>query len=206
MLKKFSAVILLAAMLFLASCGKEPTVTSDESKAEIISETDLSKTSGDAVTESAAEKPSGSTKAKTEEKISVTTKAEKGEKNTEAKSEKAEKSTVKITTTTAVVNSEPISEIYNGISLLSKSSPVARGYSASVTIMGTPNEKFTIEFYKNGTKNPVKLSGLSEKSSNDMGIVTWNFTVPSDCSLGNNMIIIKQSGSKNKLQTSIIVE
>ena len=94
----------------------------------------------------------------------------------------------------------------NGISLLSKTSPTSRGTQASVTVMGTPNKEFTIEFYENGNDNLSKSAEFKAKTSNSSGIVTWVFTVPTSCGSGNNKIVIKEKGSKNSLQTSITVK
>lgn len=99
-----------------------------------------------------------------------------------------------------------IPDISNGISLLSKTSPTAKGTQASVTVMGTPNKEFTIEFYENGNDNLSKSAEFKAKTSNSSGIVTWVFTVPTTCGSGNNKIVIKEKGSKNSLQTSITVK
>lgn len=108
----------------------------------------------------------------------------------------------------AVTEAELISipDISNGISLLSKTSPTAKGTQASVTVMGTPNKEFTIEFYESGNDNLSKSADFKAKTSNSSGIVTWVFTVPITCGSGNNKIVIKEKGSKNSLQTSITVK
>ena len=82
----------------------------------------------------------------------------------------------------------------------------SRGTQASITVMGTPNKEFTIEFYENGNDNLSKSAEFKAKTSNNSGIVTWVFTVPTSCGNGHNKIVIKEKGSKNSLQTSITVK
>lgn len=213
MFKRFSAIILLFALMFLASCADKPVASENESTAVSASRVALSEKDTDTASKNtndqnknpditaSEDKIEHKSEQNTEQKNSFTTPNIPKENKVNKESKKSDKE-VK----TQAVNNEPIPEISNGISLLSKTSPVSKGYQASITVMGTPNKKFTIEFYKNGMKDPVKQSDLSEKTSNDAGIVTWTFTVPFDCSLGNNMVIIKESGSGNKLQTSINIK
>lgn len=134
--------------------------------------------------------------------MTITTAAE-----TTGKSEiKTDKVTQKNETTTkSKVSDEIIKNESKGISVLSKTSPVRKGNSASVTIMGQAGKSYSIEFYKDaGTLSAA--SGLGSKTADSDGLVTWTFEVGYDCESGNRKIIIKEKGSDNFVQTSITVE
>lgn len=98
-----------------------------------------------------------------------------------------------------------VDEISNGLSLITKTSPVIKGNAATVMIQGSPNEKYTIEFY---TDKEIKASyeGLHETSADTNGFASWTFTVEESCESGEHKIIIREKKSDNYIQTSIIVQ
>lgn len=134
--------------------------------------------------------------------MSLTTAAE-----TVKKSEiKTEKSTKKNEITTKrSVSDETVKNESKGISVLSKTSPVKKGNSASVTIMGQAGKSYSIEFYKDADTVSA-ADGLNSRTANSDGLVTWTFEVGYDCEEGNRKIIIREKGSDNFVQTSITVE
>lgn len=174
-----------------------------------------SKTDGNAVT-SAESTETAETKAQvtdntvkgTEPETEIITDKDGNTKPSESTKPAQTKAEVKTTAKPAATEAELISipDISNGISLLSKTSPTSKGTQASITVMGTPNKEFTIEFYENGNDNLSKSAEFKAKTSNSSGIVTWVFSVPTSCGSGNNKIVIKEKGSKNSLQTSITVK
>lgn len=104
-----------------------------------------------------------------------------------------------------IISTEPIKEISKGIGVLTKTTPVMAGNSATITVLGNPNETYTIEFYEEGS-TPSVASGLEAKKSNNAGFVSWTFSVSPLCSAGEKKIIIKEKGSQNYIQTSITIK
>lgn len=134
--------------------------------------------------------------------MSLTT-AAKTTKKAENKTDKPSKDNK--TTTSKSVSDETVKNKSKGISVLSKTSPVKRGNSASVTIMGQSEKVYSIEFYSDA--NTVSTtSGLNNKTAGSDGLVTWTFEVGNNCEPGNRKIIIREKGSDNFVQTSITVE
>lgn len=134
--------------------------------------------------------------------MSLTTAAETTKKS-EIKTDKATKKNE--TTTKRSVSDETVKNESKGISVLSKTTPVKKGNSASVTIMGQAGKSYYIEFYEDaGTVSTA--DGLVSKTADSDGLVTWTFEVGYDCEAGNRKIIIKEKGSDNFIQTSITVE
>lgn len=133
------------------------------------------------------------------------------EKTTEAETNKAtvskaEKTTKKNDTTAkSNISNETVKNESKGISVISKTSPVKKGNSASVTIMGQSGKTYSIEFYKNSSAI-ASADGLGTQTADSNGLVTWTFEVGYDCEVGNRKIIIKEKGSDNFVQTSITVE
>ena len=127
-------------------------------------------------------------------------------KTTEKKEIKTDKSTKKNETTTKKsISDETVKNESKGISVLSKTTPVKRGNSASVTIMGQAGKSYSIEFYKDSAAVSTAI-GLADKTADADGLVTWTFDVGYECEAGNRKIIIKEKGSDNFVQTSITVE
>jgi len=129
--------------------------------------------------------------------------------------EKETKKPSATTSETAVINEEnttgkkpsdgKVEEIANGISLITKTSPVIKGSAATIVIQGAPNTNYTIEFYKNNTQK-ASYDGLSNMFSDSSGFATWTFLIEEDCEPGDRKIIIKEKNSDKFIQTSITVQ
>ncbi len=102
------------------------------------------------------------------------------------------------------VKNDKISEENNGLHILSKTTPVIKGNSASIIITGTPFAEYTIEFYETATKKAA-YSGLGTEKADSNGIATWTFTIEGDCEAGNRKVIIREKNSDKYIQTSITV-
>ncbi len=98
-----------------------------------------------------------------------------------------------------------VDELSNGLSIITKTSPVIKGNSATVVIQGTPGAEYTIEFYKNETEK-ASYEGIDKTAADPSGFASWTFTVEDDCESGNRKIIIKEINSKKYIQTSITVQ
>ena len=196
--KRILAAAMALTLILLASCNKteDGAATTAENTEATVTKAQITEII-EKKTETEAE-----TETKSADDIDEKAKPAEGTKPIQTKAEV--KTTVKPAATEAELISIP--DISNGISLLSKTSPTFKGTQASVTVMGTPNKEFTIEFYENGNDNLSKSTEFKAKTSNSSGIVTWVFTVPTSCGSGNNKIVIKEKGSKNSLQTSITVK
>lgn len=192
--KRILAAAMALTLILLASCSK-----TEDGAATTAENTETAETKAQ-VTDNTVKG--------TEPETEIITDKDGNTKPSESAKPAQTKTEVKTTAKPAVTEAELISipDISNGISLLSKTSPTSKGAQASVTVMGTPNKEFTIEFYENGNDNLSKSAEFKAKTSNSSGIVTWVFTVPTSCGSGNNKIVIKEKGSKNSLQTSITVK
>ncbi len=100
---------------------------------------------------------------------------------------------------------EKIEEIRNGISVVTKTTPVIIGNSATVMVQGTPGKKYSIDFYENSS-NAADYNGLEDKTADSNGFVTWTFEIKSTCQAGNRRIVIKEKNSNKFAQTSITVQ
>lgn len=100
---------------------------------------------------------------------------------------------------------EKIEEISKDLSLITKTSPVIKGNSATVIIQGKPNTKYTIEFYKNNSEK-ANYDGLRDLTADSSGFVSWTFAVENDCEIGERKVIIKEKNSNKFIQTSITVQ
>lgn len=192
--KRILAAAMALTLILLASCSK-----TEDGAATTAENTEAAETKAQ-VTDNTVKG--------TESETEIITDKDGNTKPSESAKPAQTKTEVKTTAKPAATEAELISipDISNGISLLSKTSPTSKGAQASVTVMGTPNKEFTIEFYENGNDNLSKSAEFKAKTSNSSGIVTWVFTVPTSCGSGNNKIVIKEKGSKNSLQTSITVK
>lgn len=192
--KRILAAAMALTLILLASCSK-----TEDGAATTAENTETAETKAQ-VTDNTVKG--------TEPETEIITDKDGNTKPSESAKPAQTKTEVKTTAKPAATEAELISipDISNGISLLSKTSPTSKGAQASVTVMGTPNKEFTIEFYENGNDNLSKSAEFKAKTSNSSGIVTWVFTVPTSCGSGNNKIVIKEKGSKNSLQTSITVK
>lgn len=192
--KRILAAAMALTLILLASCSK-----TEDGAATTAENTETAETEAQVTDNTVKE---------TEPETEIITDKDGNTKPSESAKSAQTKAEVKTTAKPAATEAELISipDISNGISLLSKTSPTSKGAQASVTVMGTPNKEFTIEFYENGNDNLSKSAEFRAKTSNSSGIVTWVFTVPTSCGSGNNKIVIKEKGSKNNLQTSITVK
>lgn len=100
---------------------------------------------------------------------------------------------------------EDIPEISNGISVVTKTTPVIIGNSATVMVQGTPGKKHSIDFYESSSKI-ADYDGLEDKTADSNGFVTWTFEIKSSCETGNRKIVIKENDSGNYAQTSITIQ
>lgn len=100
--------------------------------------------------------------------------------------------------------SDTVDEKNNGLNILSKSSPVARGNYASVIIMGTSGAEYSIEFYESATQK-ASYDGLNTIKADTSGIASWNFAIDNACETGDKKIIIRELNSDKYIQTSITV-
>lgn len=69
-----------------------------------------------------------------------------------------------------------------GASLQSISSPIAPGDNASITVHTNADANCTIAVVYN--KVPAKDSGLAPKKADELGLVTWGWTVPATTPVG----------------------
>lgn len=100
---------------------------------------------------------------------------------------------------------DKIDEINMGLSLITKTSPVDRGNSATIIIHGTPGSKYAIEFYKNNSEK-ADYRDLKELTADSSGFVSWTFTVENDCEPGDRKIIVREKNTNKLIQTSITVQ
>ncbi len=115
-----------------------------------------------------------------------------------------ESSADKAVTTTKKATSDKVDEISNGINILSKTSPVTKGNSASIMIMGTPDAEYTIEFYETADKKAAG-SGFGSVKAGSNGIASWSFLIGDGCESGERKIIIREKNSDKYIQTSITI-
>ena len=136
--------------------------------------------------------------------VPKTTKVQTTKPPLNSSTQKTEKENVASSQRNPVVSTQPVKEISEGISVLTKTTPVLAGNSVTITVCGTPGKTYSIEFYDEGS-TPSVTSGLENKKANEEGIVSWTFSTSPLCSAGSKKIIVKENGSKNYLQTSITV-
>lgn len=98
-----------------------------------------------------------------------------------------------------------IEKISNGVTVITKTSPVSKGTAASIIIYGTPNKTYSIEFYENAD-NAVKSEELSDKTADNNGFASWTFKIGESCESGNKKIIVREKNSNKFVQTSITVQ
>lgn len=108
-------------------------------------------------------------------------------------------------TTNKIVINDKVEDRYKDLTLITKTSPVLRGNSATVIIQGTPDAEYTIDFYKNSSSK-ANYQGLGKLKSDSLGFVSWTFTVENDCEIGERKIIVKEINSDKFIQTSITVQ
>ena len=127
------------------------------------------------------------------------------ENKTEKKTDKTNVTNNNTDSTTVKASDEKIEELSKELNLITKTSPVMTGNSATIIIQGTPDAKYTIEFYKNDTVK-ADYDGLDEIKADSSGFASWTFMIENDCMPGNRKIIIKEKNSNRFIQTSIKVQ
>ena len=223
-IKILSAVILAfcTAGAVFSGCGKTETISSTAEPSDTAAETYAEPTSGITVysdenytyhsvvyddrTASDSKNIGGYAYASTSEFVPITIATEP--RATVIAKTSAAATTHKTEATTKRVSSgstEKIDEISKGIGVITKTTPVLPGNTATITVLGNPNKSYSIEFYEEGS-TPSVTSGLENKTANQAGFVSWTFTVSPLCSAGNKKIIIKEIGSDNYIQTSITIK
>jgi len=109
------------------------------------------------------------------------------------------------TTENKTPTNEKIEDLNKDLSLITKTTPVKKGNSATIIIQGTPDAKYSIEFYKNSAET-AEYQGLDEIKADSTGFASWTFNIENDCEIGNRKIIIKEKNSNKFIQTSITVQ
>ena len=88
------------------------------------------------------------------------------------------------------------------VQLLSKTSPIKAGSTATVEVQGEPNTEYSIVVeYSSG---PSSASGLEPKLSDESGYVSWSWRVSGSVKPGNYTITI--SSENKSFKTELIVE
>lgn len=205
-IKPLCAVIAALLAASLTACNSVKTSeTASESLTDSAEKT-ISVTENK--TSSITSKINSSTESTEKSEAEISTKKQESTRPTETNPQSTTiRNTVTVATSSAAVPStkgEEISEIYNGISLLTKTSPVSRGNYATIMIQGVPEKQYTIEFYETPSKK-AESKDLSAKTADANGFVSWTFPINNSCEKGNRKIIIREKGSSNLIQTSIVI-
>lgn len=200
----FAVIITLSVAVLISACNSETADETTTSDFSAQSDNSVSETVKGSVIHSVAD---GVTASSSFENSEVTASATKSVIVT-AKPEKTEPNNTSITASQVVTEKttkgEKIDEISKGISLLTKTSPVAVGNSATVMIQGSPDKKYTIEFYETPSRK-AESKDLAAKTADINGFVTWTFPIESSCEKGDRKVIIRENGSANFIQTSITI-
>ena len=200
----FAVIITLSVAVLISACNSETADETTASDFSAQSDKSVSETVKGSVIHSVADDVTASSSFENSE---VTASATKSVTVT-AKPEKTEPNNTSITASQVVTEKttkgEKIDEISKGISLLTKTSPVAVGNSATVMIQGSPDKKYTIEFYETPSRR-AESKDLAAKTADINGFVTWTFSIESSCEKGDRKVIIRENGSANFIQTSITI-
>lgn len=200
----FAVIITLSVAVLISACNSETADETTASDFSAQSDKSVSETVKGSVIHSVADDVTASSSFENSE---VTASATKPVTVT-AKPEKTEPNNTSITASQVVIEKttkgEKIDEISKGISLLTKTSPVAVGNSATVMIQGSPDKKYTIEFYETPSRR-AESKDLAAKTADINGFVTWTFPIESSCEKGDRKVIIRENGSANFIQTSITI-
>lgn len=205
LIKSLLAVIItLSVAVLISACNSETADETTASDFSAQSDKSVSETVKGSVIHSVVDDVTASSSFENSE---VTASATKSVTVT-AKPEKTEPNNTSITALQTVpektTKGEKIDEISKGISLLTKTSPVAVGNSATVMIQGSPDKKYTIEFYETPSRR-AESKDLAAKTADINGFVTWTFPIESSCEKGDRKVIIRENGSANFIQTSITI-
>ena len=106
--------------------------------------------------------------------------------------------------TTAKKKPQVIEEKAKGISLVTKSSTVMAGNTATIMIQGNAGKSYSIDFYETESSK-ASYSGLEDKKADENGFVSWTFEIDKDCESGNHKLYVAEKSSGNYIQTYITV-
>lgn len=200
----FAVIITLSVAVLISACNSETADETTASDFSAQSDKPVSETVKGSVIHSVVDDVTASSSFENSEVTASTTKSV----TVTAKPEKTEPNNTSITALQTVpektTKGEKIDEISKGISLLTKTSPVAVGNSATVMIQGSPDKKYTIEFYETPSRK-AESKDLAAKTADINGFVTWTFPIESSCEKGDRKVIIRENGSANFIQTSITI-
>ena len=200
----FAVIITLSVAVLISACNSETADETTASDFSAQSDKSVSETVKGSVIHSVVDDVTASSSFENSEVTASTTKSV----TVTAKPEKTEPNNTSITALQTVpektTKGEKIDEISKGISLLTKTSPVAVGNSATVMIQGSPDKKYTIEFYETPSRK-AESKDLAAKTADINGFVTWTFPIESSCEKGDRKVIIRENGSANFIQTSITI-
>ena len=200
----FAVIITLSVAVLISACNSETADETTASDFSAQSDKSVSETVKGSVIHSVADDVTASSSFENSEVTASTTKSV----TVTAKPEKTEPNNTSVTASQVVTEKttkgEKIDEISKGISLLTKTSPVAVGNYATVMIQGSPDKKYTIEFYETPSRR-AESKDLAAKTADINGFVTWTFPIESSCEKGDRKVIIRENGSANFIQTSITI-
>lgn len=97
-----------------------------------------------------------------------------------------------------------VQEVSDGVSVIALTTKVKAGEMCSLSVMGTPKKEFSVTV-TDLNSNKVEFGNAINKKSNADGFVTWGFSVPENTEKGLKIIIIREEGTANYLQTSVTV-
>lgn len=117
------------------------------------------------------------------------------ESNLYASSTSTSKST-SLSTSKAQISKVPLE-----IEIVSLSSPISRGNTATLEIKGAPNTSYSIAVYYSNNKSTAK--GLEEKTSDNEGLASWSWKVGARTKEGTHKIIISSNGKEKEIEFTV---
>lgn len=101
-------------------------------------------------------------------------------------------------------DSMTVQEISDGVSTIALTTKVKAGEMCSLSVMGTPKKEFSVTV-TDLNSNKVEFGNAINKKSDAGGFVSWGFSVPENTEKGLKIIIIREEGTANYMQTSVTV-
>jgi hypothetical protein len=86
--------------------------------------------------------------------------------------------------------------------LVDITSPITPNHTATLTVRGKPNTKYSIKVFYSTTESKAK--GLESKTSDEYGLVSWDWKIGGSVKTGSYSITV--SGGGDSFNTSIFVE
>jgi hypothetical protein len=86
--------------------------------------------------------------------------------------------------------------------LVDITSPITPNHTATLTVKGKPNTKYSIKVFYSTTESKAK--GLESKTSDEYGLVSWDWKIGGSVKTGSYSITV--SGGGDSFNTSIFVE